>query len=57
MALGDFDADGFSEYAISAPGRTAAGVDDAGALLVLRGALFSDDFESGDDRRWTSSTP
>jgi hypothetical protein len=57
MALGDFDADGFSEYAISAPGRTAAGVANAGAILVLRGALFTDDFETGDDRRWSSATP
>ena len=57
MAVGDFDADGFRELAISAPGRTAAGVDNAGAILVLRGALFTDDFETGDDRRWSFATP
>ncbi|MEO7795503.1 MAG: FG-GAP repeat protein, partial [Thermoanaerobaculia bacterium] len=57
MAIGDFDADGFREFAISAPGKTAAGVDNAGAVLVLRGALFTDDFESGDDRRWSVSAP
>ena len=57
MAIGDFDDDGFREVAISAPGRTAAGVDNAGAVLVLRGALFTDDFETGDDRRWSSATP
>ena len=57
MAVGDFDADGFREMAISAPGRTASGVDNAGAILVLRGALFTDDFESGDDRRWSTAAP
>ncbi len=57
MAVGDFDADGFREVAISASGRTAAGVDNAGAILLLRGALFTDDFETGDDRRWSAAAP
>ena len=52
-----FDADGLREMAISAPGRSASGVDNAGAILVLRGALFTDDFESGDDRRWSTAAP
>lgn len=57
MAMGDFDADGFREVALAAPGKAVAGVENAGALLVLRGALFTDDFESGDDRRWSDSQP
>lgn len=45
---GDFDGDGKVDFAISAPSVTAAGVPDAGRIVVLfGGCLFCDGFEAG----------
>ena len=52
LAAGDFDGDGFADLAVGSPFETVQGLDDAGAATVLRGALFADGFESGDDARW-----
>jgi hypothetical protein len=53
LAAGDFDGDGFAELAIGATSQSVGGIELAGAATVLRGALFADGFESGDNGYWT----
>ena len=53
LAVGDFDGNGHGELAVGVPGEDAA----AGAVAVLRGALFADDLESGDLFYWSASAP
>jgi len=38
LAAGDFDADGFDDLAIGAPGEDLGGTADAGALVIFRGS-------------------
>jgi hypothetical protein len=56
LAAGDFDADGHADLAISAPDeQVAGGPAQTGALVVLRGSLFADGFESGFSDRWSGT--
>ncbi|MEO8196498.1 MAG: FG-GAP repeat protein [Thermoanaerobaculia bacterium] len=56
-AVGDFDRDGFADLAVGMPGKDLPMATDAGVVLVLQGALFSDNFETGDTRLWSSVAP
>ena len=38
LTAGDFDGDGFSDLAVGAPGHAVNGNDDAGRVIILRGA-------------------
>ncbi len=61
LVAGDFDGNGHPDLAVGAPGEDASDssgtIDQAGALFVLYGALFSDGFEFGNTGMWSSVTP
>ena len=56
-AAGDFDDDGFADLVIAARGEDVGDQENAGALLLLYGALFTDNFEGGDTRLWSVTAP
>ncbi len=51
VSAGDFDADGFSDLAVGAPGEDVAGRIDAGAIYVFYGS--TDGLSQGAVGRWT----
>jgi hypothetical protein len=57
LAAVDFDATSHADLAIGVPDRGGPLDDDAGEIWVLSGALFADDFESGDTSAWSSVAP
>ncbi|MBZ0089311.1 MAG: integrin alpha, partial [Thermoanaerobaculia bacterium] len=57
LATGDFDGNGHADLAIGAPGEALTTPGNAGAVFTLHGSLFADDFELGDDSRWSTSAP
>jgi hypothetical protein len=57
LAAGDFDGNGFADLAIAAPYREVGGVEDAGSVAVLRGALFADGLEGTGTQAWSSTLP
>ena len=54
LAIGDFDDDGLGDLAVGIPYRTVGANDDAGAVQILYGALFSDGFESNGLTNWSN---
>lgn len=54
LAAGDFDDDGYSDLAIGVPYRTTDGMNDAGAVQILYGAMFADGFERANLELWTT---
>jgi hypothetical protein len=58
LATGDFDDDGHADLAIGAPKRDLVNVlGDVGGVVVLRGGLFADGFESGETLEWSTPAP
>lgn len=57
LAAGDFDGDGHGDLAIGAPYEDYDGLLDTGTATVTYGSLFSDGFETGDTRFWSSTAP
>ncbi|MDA8020467.1 MAG: integrin alpha [Thermoanaerobaculia bacterium] len=57
VAVGDFDGNGSGELAAGIPFRLVSGLPAAGAVLVVRSALFADGFETGDTSGWSATAP
>jgi hypothetical protein len=57
LAVGDFDGMGHADLAIGSPGEALTTAGEAGAVYVLYGSLFADDFESGDPDAWSALGP
>ena len=57
LAAGDFDGNGFADLALGAPYREVGGVEDAGSVAVLYGALYSDGFEESGAAAWSRVAP
>lgn len=52
MAIGDLDDDGWGDLVVGMPVKDPGGVNAAGGVLVLYGALFADGFESSGVANW-----
>ena len=57
LAGGDFDGDGHRDLAIGAPNTDGDDANQVGAVVVLRGALFADGFESHATTAWSDTEP
>ena len=57
LCAGDFDGNGFADLVIAAVGEDVGDQENPGALLLFHGALFTDNFEGGDTRLWSSTAP
>ena len=55
LAVGDFNADGFSDLAIAAPGEDVGGIEDAGVVHVLYGS--SSGLRATGSQMWALDTP